>query len=244
MSKNQSTDPTFESVWETLSNINVNEKTEKKNGLTYLSWSWAWETLMKEYPYANYEFRETEWCEHTNTATVWCTLYIGSLQRTMWLPVMGGYANKAVVKPTSKDIANTRMRCLTKCMAMFGLGHYIYAGEDLPANEKVTNETENEATPDKSKPKLESVPKSAPTKHTAKKEPDTSGQLNAETASGTVDFMIKMVDEMHSSSMEDLTSFWGQNKQTIDQLDSNFKPEYDRLKAHFTATKQKLIGEN
>ena len=241
MSKNQSTDPTFESVWNNLSAINVNDKTEKKNGLTYLSWSWAWETLMKEYPFANYEFRETEWCEHTNTATVWCTVYIGSLQRTMWLAVMGGYANKAVVKPTAKDIANTRMRCLVKCLAMFGLGHYIYAGEDLPADE--TKEPE----PEKPQPKEKEKPKANPPKKQEQKPsamPSPEEITTQEQAQGVVDFMITLVTEMHSDSMEDLTDFWNKNKKVIDTLDTNYKSEYGRLRSHFTSTKEKLLGDN
>ena len=49
----------------------------------------------------------------------------------MWLPVMD-YKNKAIVTPDTRAVSDTRMRCLTKCLAMYGLGHYIYAGEDLP----------------------------------------------------------------------------------------------------------------
>jgi len=56
-----------------------------------------------------------------------------SLKRDMWLPVMD-HKNKAVINPDACQINKTKMRCLTKCLAMFGLGHYIYAGEDLPVN--------------------------------------------------------------------------------------------------------------
>lgn len=46
------------------------------------------------------------------------------------------YVEKTVEAATMFDINKTIMRCLTKNLAMFGLGLYIYAGEDLPENEK------------------------------------------------------------------------------------------------------------
>ena len=134
---------THETVWKTLSSINVNENTEKKGNLTYLSWAWAWGELMKHYPEATYTF--TEW-EYPNgqsyvtkdvliyvdgTCSVECELKIGDLVRKMWLPVMD-YKNQAIANPTARSISDTKMRCLVKCISMFGLGHYIYAGEDLP----------------------------------------------------------------------------------------------------------------
>lgn len=134
------------SVFETLSAINVNDKTEKKKDLTYLSWAWAWSEVKKAYPDATYKIGETQEDEvlgfmcHTEVTIQGETL-------PMWLPVMDG-ANKAmlrtsysyatkygekVVEPASMwDINKAIMRCLVKNLAMFGLGIYIYAGEDLP----------------------------------------------------------------------------------------------------------------
>lgn len=137
---------THETIWKTLSSINVNENTEKKGNLTYLSWAWAWGELMKHFPMATYTF--TEW-EYPNgqsyvtkdvliyddgTCSVECELRIGELARKMWLPVMD-YKNQAIVNPTARSISDTKMRCLVKCISMFGLGHYIYAGEDVPQSE-------------------------------------------------------------------------------------------------------------
>ena len=126
---------TYGEVWTTLSAINVNEHTEKKNGLTYLSWAWAWATLMREYPEATYSFGDNEVLSD-DTVITHCTINIGELERSMWLAVMSGYKNAPVENPSATQVANTRMRCLTKCMAMFGLGHYIYAGEDLPEDDE------------------------------------------------------------------------------------------------------------
>ena len=67
---------------------------------------------------------------------MWCKVKIGELERLMWLPVMD-YKNKAIVNPDTRAVSDTRMRCLTKCLAMYGLGHYIYAGEDLPTQQSL-----------------------------------------------------------------------------------------------------------
>ena len=121
---------TFGRVWQTLSSVNVNEKTDKKMNLTYLSWAWAWGILMEHYPFATYTFDE-EATSSNGTVMTNCTLTIGNLERSMFLPVMD-YKNNSIANPTSRQVSDTRMRCLVKCMAMFGLCHYIYAGEELP----------------------------------------------------------------------------------------------------------------
>ena len=124
-------------IWADLSAINVNEHVQKKGQLSYLSWTWAWSTLMAKYPEAYYVFEDHR--VHDGTVMVECVLTIHEGEevatRTMWLPVMD-HRNKAIVDPSSRDISDARMRCLVKCMAMFGLGFYIYAGEDIPSAEK------------------------------------------------------------------------------------------------------------
>ena len=143
-----------QTVFERLSAINVNDKVEKKSNLTYLSWAWAWSEVKKACPDATYKIGETDYDEvlgfmcHT-------TVTIEGETLEMWLPVMDG-ANKSMLKKsytykgnawengkkvvvdktvesaTSFDINKTIMRCLVKNLAMFGMGIYIYAGEDLP----------------------------------------------------------------------------------------------------------------
>lgn len=85
---------------------------------------------MKYYPEAEFQFAEPK-SQPDGTMMVFCTVKIGDHSRTMWLPVMD-YKNKAIVNPDSFAINTANMRCLVKCMALFGLGLYIYAGEDLP----------------------------------------------------------------------------------------------------------------
>lgn len=125
-------------VWETLSAINVSEQAKKKGNLNYLPWTWAWGKLMEHYPESQYAFREPVLLSD-GSCEVWVSLSItegdNTLTREMWLPVMDN-RNKAVANPSTRQISDTRMRCLTKCIAMFGLGHYIYAGEDLPEADK------------------------------------------------------------------------------------------------------------
>ncbi len=143
---------------------NVNEYTEKKNGLTYLSWTYAWKEFKKVYPKAEYQIKHWDGKPYLYDENlgymVETTIYNGEddhgtegTEYSMWLPVMNG-ANKAMKdKPytytvknyktgsteektveaaTMFDINTSIMRCLVKNIAMFGLGLYIYAGEDLP----------------------------------------------------------------------------------------------------------------
>ena len=155
------------SVFDRLSAINLNEHVEKKKELTYLSWAWAWSATKKECPDATYKILPTDFDEvlgfmcHTEVTIEGETL-------GMWLPVMDGanksmlktsytyttkYGDKTVEAATTFDINKTLMRCLVKNLAMFGLGIYIYAGEDLP-------EAETSApapAPEKAKPTKELI---------------------------------------------------------------------------------------
>ena len=147
---------THETIWKTLSSIDVKNKTEKKGNLTYLSWAWAWGELMNHFPQATYSFTEWEYPDGTHyvtkdiliyddgTCSVECELRIGEVSHKMWLPVMD-YKNQAIANPNARSISDTKMRCLVKCIAMFGLGHNIYAGEDLPTSENSTPVTTEKA---------------------------------------------------------------------------------------------------
>jgi hypothetical protein len=121
-------------VWTTLAAVNCSDKVDKKGNMTYLSWAWAWAQLMNHYPESTYSFGCTE-LDAAGTAMVYCAVDIkdgeSSLTRSMWLPVMNN-RNASVINPTSREVSDNKMRCLVKCIAMFGLGHYLYAGEDLP----------------------------------------------------------------------------------------------------------------
>jgi hypothetical protein len=125
---------TFASIWATLSQVDVSGRIEKKQNLSFLSWSWAWGTLMEHYPQAEYSFQEPAEAQRDGSVMVYCTVTIDGLSRQMWLPVMD-FKNQAISNPDVVQLNKAKMRCLVKCLAMFGLGHYIYAGEDLPSAE-------------------------------------------------------------------------------------------------------------
>ena len=160
------------SVFESLNAINVNDKVEKKKDLTYLSWAWAWAEVKKAYPSATYTvlrdpLTEKPYFYDENLGyMVMTSVTIDDQTLEMWLPVMDGanqamkkdsyeystrYGVKTVDAATMFDINKTLMRCLVKNLAMFGLGLYIYAGEDLPKdnehNTVVKPATKKEATP-------------------------------------------------------------------------------------------------
>lgn len=148
-----------------LIKLNVNENTEKKNNLTYLSWAWAWTEILKQDPEASYEvlmFDNKPYVFDENLGyMVFTRVTAFGDTKTMQLPVMdgankaqknveytykvkeykdgkwtGGYTDKTVEPATMFDINTAIMRCMTKNLALFGLGLYIYAGEDLPDGEE------------------------------------------------------------------------------------------------------------
>ena len=125
----------------------VSGKTEKKNGLTYLSWSWAWAEFIKLYPSATYEIKKNVnglpcFGDDKLGYMVYTAVTVDTVTHEMWLPVMD-FKNKSMLQPTTFDINKAVMRCLTKNLAMFGLGLYIYSGEDLPETEELAiNQTQ------------------------------------------------------------------------------------------------------
>lgn len=116
-----------------LAAIDVSKNIEKKNGLSYLSWPFAIDQLMRKDPAANWVFHEHQ-VFADGTMMVSCTVTAFNKPITMHLPVMD-HRNKAIVIPNAFDINKNMMRCLVKAIGCHGLGLYIYAGEDLPADD-------------------------------------------------------------------------------------------------------------
>lgn len=168
-----------------LNKIDVTDKTDKKKDqrgkeLTYLSWAWAWAEIKKIYPAAQYEIKKFEnnlpYIHDPNTGyMVFTSVTIENFTHEMWLPVMNGnnkamkntpyeyttqYGKKTVEAATMFDINKTIMRCLTKNLAMFGLGLYIFAGEDLPEVEEETPAPkETKAAPKEIKKEIKQIEK-------------------------------------------------------------------------------------
>ena len=134
--------------FEELYALNVNGKTEKKGNLTYLSWAWAWAEFKKVYPDANYKINQFDGTFCTGNEKIGYMVHTqvtaGEQTYEMWLPVMDS-RNNTILQPKMTEINKTIMRCLTKNISMFGLGLYIYAGEDLPENEEAVEDKPKQA---------------------------------------------------------------------------------------------------
>jgi hypothetical protein len=117
---------------------NVNDHVEKKNGLSYLSWAWAWAEALKADANATYRVEMFDgkcFMDINGTAMVFVTVTMFGKPMTCQLPVMD-YRNKAIPKPDAFAVNTAIMRCMTKALALHGLGMYLYSGEDLPEEGK------------------------------------------------------------------------------------------------------------
>lgn len=122
-----------QSPYERLASINVNAHTEKKNNLTYLSWAWAVDQLLRADPDATWVYGDP--VKYGDTMMVFCTVRAFNKPMTAQLPVMD-HRNKAIPNPDAFQVNTAMQRCLAKAIALHGLGLYIYAGEDLPEGEE------------------------------------------------------------------------------------------------------------
>lgn len=230
---------TYEKIWQTLIAVDVSKHVEKKNGLTYLSWAWAWGVLMEEFPSATYEFDPHEF-HNDGTVTVHCTVRIGACHRSMWLPVMD-YKNNAIKNPDARKISDTRMRCLVKCISMFGLGHAIYAGEDIQSAPVSTDREIQQSVAE-----LDEGPliDETPVKPAKKKAPTKQGPNDIPSEEGAAEIVQKLLEFANKfcKDTNSLRGFWSENKQLIDILDSNYKAQYEVLKNGFTELKTKMEG--
>jgi hypothetical protein len=173
-----------------LLKINVNDHTEKKNGLTYLSWSWAWAEVLKIDPQATWEAVEFNGlpCAFLpdSSAMVKTVVTIKGHSKSCWLPVMN-HRNQAIKGPDAFAINTAIVRCLTKAISMHGLGLYIYAGEDLPEE-------------DDSKQKPVQI---SPVKESAKANPITEQE-----AAYVMEVGGEMVDLYHKGQEMDALKMW------------------------------------
>lgn len=214
-----------------LLKINVNGHTEKKNGLTYLSWAWAWAEVLKVDPQATYEVVMFDNPDNPNqilpyqslggSCMVWVKVTLFSKTITVQLPVLD-YRNKCIPAPNAFDINTSIMRCLTKGIAMHGLGLYIYAGEDLPMD----------ATPEP----------------VAVKPVTPEGEVMAEVAldTGDEEANAKLFAEgmiQYTSLVKDvkgLNSYWKANQHQLDTLKGTHPGLYADVLAKFTDLKKQL----
>jgi len=136
------------SVWETLSAIDVKDKTKKKGDMTYLPWAWAWGALKENYPEATFKKHIHDGMayikDEKGNAFVEVTVTVEGISATELYPVTD-YKNNAISNPDAFQVNTALQRALVKAIAYHGLGHYIYAGEDLPQIDGETPQSEGKA---------------------------------------------------------------------------------------------------
>jgi hypothetical protein len=227
-----------------LLKVNVNDHTEKKNNLTYLSWAWAWAEVLKADHQATFKvemFQESPLMPVGDTFMVWVTVTIFGKPVTCMLPVLD-YRNKCIPAPTAFDVNTSIMRCLTKAIAMHGLGLYIYAGEDLPeADEPVTAKApvESDRAAQKVKKTMPPIPpipkedkdKQYNTQPTEWDNSDDSRELFTYA-------MLEMVKQTNTS--EGLDSLRENNTLQIKSLSSTHPEKFERIKAAFVQRRKEI----
>ena len=229
-------DPTLKTIWETLSKIDCSEHTEDKGGLTYLSWAWCWQLLVENFPFAQYEFADNE-THADGSMTVHCTVIIGACRLSMWLPVMD-HRNRALVNPDSRSISDSKMRCLTKCIAMFGLGHYIYAGEDLPVSPQEENGDETPRKGSTQTKGKENTPPAASAEPEREDEDEQPIPENEKEAKIGVETAVTFIDTF-CESYDELKAYWTANAESITAVEQ-YPEQYETLRNHFADARAKL----
>lgn len=201
------------SVFEVLNAIDVNEHTEKKNNLTYLSWAWAWAEVKKRYPDADYTIYENKdgLLYHTDGRTAWVKtgVTIEGLEHIEYLPVLDKSSHNSlkVSELTSWDVNKAIQRSLTKACARHGLGLYIYAGEDLP--------------------EAGDAPEAQPKKGSKKAQPRPAEPTPADDDKNDLGLVIQLVKE--ANTKDDLLKIWEEWPEVHDQIKPYFSERRKQL---------------
>ena len=232
-----------------LLKLNVNEHTEKKNGLTYLSWAWAWAEALKADPQANYEVLMFSDPEHATNMLpfqnlggshmVWVKVTMFGKTVTQQLPILD-YRNKCIPQPNAFEVNTSIVRCLTKGIAMHGLGLYIYAGEDLPEDDGKTVSTPpapmGELTRKEDGPKYEEITrKLVPNQPTEWDNSDESRKLFTEG-------MIEWTSDC--TTVAGLNSYWISNELQLKSLKVTHPPLFEEILNRFKTLKLQLTKES
>tara|TARA_X000001388_G_scaffold63482_2_gene49453 strand:- start:3017 stop:3751 length:735 start_codon:yes stop_codon:yes gene_type:complete len=241
------------SIWETLSAIDCNEHTEKKNGMTYLSWAWAWGILKKHYPTATFTKHLSDdgipvFLDSDSNGYVKVTVTIGDESMTEVFPVLD-FRNKSIKNPDSFAVNTALQRCLTKALSYFGLGHYIYAGEDIPQDAESASKEEKVEEVKKEVKKVEekaSKPDTltidVPDKGTFKKvDTDVDIKKVGEYGEKIIE-VYKDIALPQIKTVDDLVSYYRREEATLENLKQNAVDVYDKIKDLFTKRKEEING--
>ena len=222
-----------------LLKLNVNEHTEKKNGLTYLSWAWAWAEALKADSTASFivhTFADKPYMDVNGTGMVWVTVTMFGQGRTCMLPVMN-HRNQPIQSPDAFQVNTAIMRCMTKALALHGLGLYIYSGDDLPQSDDAPS-TMGELTKKEDGPKYEKIiAKTAPK---VKAQP-TEWDPSDESRKFFTESMIEWTT--HCTTVAGLNSYWKSNEIQLDSLKLTHPPLYEEVLNRFKALKIQLTEE-
>lgn len=206
-----------------LLKLNVNDHVEKKQNLSYLSWAWAWAEALKADPAATFDvqtFDGKPYMEVNGTGMVWVTVTMFGKPMTCFLPVMD-HRNKPITNPDSFQVNTALMRCMTKGLALHGLGLYIYAGEDLP---------EGDAEP---------VIVKAIT-------PDGKSTVDIEANTGSADANAELFAEgmitytNHCEDAKGLNGYWKANQVQLDSLKVKHPDLYEQVRNRFAELKKQF----
>lgn len=211
-----------------LLKLNVNEHTEKKNGLTYLSWAWAWAEALKADPAATFEvktfsrdqYTEMPYMDINGTGMVWVTVTMFGKPMTCFLPVMN-HRNQPIQNPDAFQVNTAIMRCMTKALALHGLGLYIYSGDDLPEDDKPAPAPVAEA------PKPKPTPKADETL-------DNSDASRTLFADGMIEYTTTC------TTVAGLNSYWKSNQLQLDSLKVTHPDLYQKVLTKFQELKKQL----
>jgi hypothetical protein len=219
-----------------LRQIDVSKYTEKKNGLTYLSWAWAVDQLLLADPKAHWFYPEFQrW--GNGTVMVFCTVVANDIARTAQLPVMD-YRNKPISEPDSFAVNTAMQRCLAKAIALHGIGLYIYNGEDLPPDlgEDVKTNVVTKQEPKVVPPPKKEAPKKIPLVGEWSLTP--TGEDFVESMKVGLDAMLQL-----AASADDVASIFKVNRSNFDKVKEMNPDAYAEMMAKFTATKKSLTKE-
>lgn len=218
-----------------LLKINVNEHTEKKNGLTYLSWAWAWTEVLKADPKANWEvklFDDSPLMHVGGSFMVWVTVTMFDKPMTCMLPVLD-FRNKPIPTPSAFDVNTSIMRCLVKAIAMHGLGLYIYSGEDLPPDAEDPKEVMGDLMKKEDAPAYKKIADKniAPTA-----EWDNSDASRELFANGMIEYTSLC------TTVNGLSDYWSKNRAQLDSLKRTHPALYEKVLTKFSELKKSLQG--
>jgi hypothetical protein len=236
-----------------LLKLNVSGHTEKKNNLTYLSWAWAWAEALKADPAATFnvhtfnrdQYTPMPYMDVNGTGMVWVTVTMFGQGRTCMLPVMD-YKNKPILNPDAFAVNTAIMRCMTKALALHGLGLYIYAGEDLPEDDGKTAYTPQatapmgELTRKEDAPKYEKIVAKVAPKVLVKAQP-TEWDPSDESRKFFAESMIEWTS--HCTEVAGLNSYWKSNELQLDSLKETHPSLYKEVLDRFKELKLQLTKE-